>query len=199
MEKACERRLYSTNFTFNLNNNSLLLITTTVDPLSTFCLNSKRRLRSCYKLRSKGIPCVRLVNAVTLLHISRQRAFIENIFLVSILFKKWIKQHPSRTRSKIWKMTSLWLKLRVFCLHEIWVLKRNNMKPYAGGTQTSQNTRISLALQGDIIWHLHRCNLKDYFLKLATWKIWKSAITCFQKPAKSFISCEIQNNLFLAW
>ena len=53
MEKAWERRLFSTTSTFNLNDNSLLLVTTAVDPPcyqpSFNLFNSKRRLRSCCK------------------------------------------------------------------------------------------------------------------------------------------------------
>ena len=97
MEEACERRLNSTTSTFNLNDNSLLLITMDVNTryrLSVFPSELKEKVEKL--LQMEVIAQSTWVNVLTLPHINRQRVenhnpqliLIEKIFLVYILLKQ---------------------------------------------------------------------------------------------------------------
>ena len=134
-------------------------------------LNSKRRLRSCCKWKSKSTAGVKLFNVVTLPHISHQRMenhnpkliLIQKSFLVSILLKHRKKRHSGRTSNKIWQMTSLWLKLRVNWLHETRAL---NQKSWSFMLVELKQVKIPASRQL-IIRHLYfKGILNDYFLKL---------------------------------
>ena len=69
------------------------------------------------------------------------------------------------------------------------------LKPYASRTQTSQNTLILLALQGDIFRHLHRMCI----LKIIIWS-WPNCmlLTTFKKLFFSTTTWKSQISLFVA-
>ena len=74
MEEACENRLYSTSSDLNLNDNSLLLTTTAVDPryrLSVFPSELKEKVKTLLQMEVKSIAAVRQMNVVTLIQINR--------------------------------------------------------------------------------------------------------------------------------
>ena len=90
-------------------------------------LNSKGRLRRCCKWRSKITADVRIVNddSPTYKPPKSQKPqsstnFDSKTFLSFYSFENDKKRHPRRTSNNIWQMTSLWMKLRIFWLHEIW-------------------------------------------------------------------------------
>ena len=96
-EDACERGLYST--TFNLKYNSLLLVTTVVDPryrISVFPSELKEKVEKLLQMGVKNTAGVRARHVVTIPLISRQRVqnhnlqliLIQKIFLFSILLKQ---------------------------------------------------------------------------------------------------------------
>ena len=88
--------------------------------LPFFLVNSKRKLRSCCKWRSKSTASMRLDKLVTLEHIHRQRVNPKLILIQHFFsFNSFVteeKAAPRRTSNRIWQITSLWLKLRVFWL-----------------------------------------------------------------------------------
>ena len=110
-------------------------------------LNSKRRLRSCSNRDQTVQPAWGLsmwwptYKPPKTPKPQSSTNFDLKMFLVSILLKQRKRQHPRRTSNNNWRMTRLWLKLRVFWLHEIWALKRQKkLKPYFGGSQTNLKT-----------------------------------------------------------
>ena len=176
MEEASKTRLYST--TFNLNDNSLLLVTTTLRfPLWTrkeYWVATAKYSLGGQKVESAWGSSTWWLSHITVTKESKTQIILTQHYFFFYPFKTEEKQHPRRKSNKIWQMTSLLMKLRFFWLHNTWALKQKKMKPYASGTQTSQNIRITQALQGDIIRHLHLlCILKDYLLQIATQKIWQ--------------------------
>ena len=123
------------------------------------------------------------------LDFEKKTNFNSKIFLSFYSFETDEKAVPYETSNKIWQVTSLWLKLRVFWQHKIWALKQKKLKPYAGGTQqvkipASRQICNELSIGTSISVHSEMLFSEDGILK----KILKAPSLASKNWQKAFIS-----------